>query len=66
VEKGKLVEFRVNGERRLGVVDRPEGKKDWIVLDSDGHAHKLRPQRVDYEVLRGLLIVVNEIASISP
>ncbi len=53
MEKGKLVEFRVNGEPRLGVVDRPEGKKDWIVIDSDGHSHKLRPQRVDYEVPGG-------------
>ncbi|ACB52694.1 ribonuclease II [Crocosphaera subtropica ATCC 51142] len=53
MEKGKLVEFRVNGEPRLGVVDRPEGKKDWIVIDSEGHSHKLRPQRVDYEVPGG-------------
>ncbi|WP_107669845.1 ribonuclease catalytic domain-containing protein [Cyanothece sp. BG0011] len=53
MEKGKLVEFRVNGEPRLGVVDRPEGKKDWLVLDSEGHSHKLRPQRIDYEVPGG-------------
>ncbi len=53
MEKGKLVEFRLNGEPRLAVVDRPEGKKDWMVIDSEGHSHKLRPQRVDYEVLGG-------------
>ncbi len=53
MEKGKLVEFRVNGEPRLAVVDRPEGKKDWIVIDSEGHSQKLRPQRVDYEVPGG-------------
>ncbi len=53
MEKGKLIEFRVNGERRLAVVDRPEGKKDWIVIDNEGHSHKLRPQRVEYEVTGG-------------
>ncbi|MDJ0844371.1 ribonuclease catalytic domain-containing protein [Crocosphaera sp.] len=53
MEKGKLIEFRVNGEPRLAVVDRPEGKKDWMVIDSEGHSHKLRPQRMDYEVLGG-------------
>lgn len=50
MEKGKLIEFRVNGERRLAVAERPEGKKDWIVVDAGGQSHKIRPQRVEYEV----------------
>ena len=50
MEKGKLVEFRVQGERRLALADRPEGKKDWIVIDAGGQSHKIRPQRVDYTV----------------
>lgn len=50
VEKGKLIEFRVQGERRIAVVDRPEGKKDWIVIDVEGQSHKIRPQRVEYEI----------------
>ena len=50
MEKGKLVEFKVQGERRLAVADRPEGKKDWIVIDAGGQSHKIRPQRVDYTV----------------
>jgi exoribonuclease-2 len=53
VEKGKLVEFRLQGERRLAVADRPDGKKDWIVVDQGGQSHKLRPQRVEYEILGG-------------
>jgi exoribonuclease-2 len=53
VDKGTLVEFRVQGERRLGVIDRPEGKKDWIVVDQGGHPHKLRPQRFDYIIKGG-------------
>ncbi len=53
MEKGKLIEFRINGERRLAVVDRPEGKKDWIVVDSEGSSYKLRQQRVEYEVIGG-------------
>ena len=50
MEKGKLIEFRVQGERRLAVAERPEGKKDWIVVDAGGQSHKIRPQRVDYTV----------------
>jgi exoribonuclease-2 len=50
VEKGTLIEFRLNGERRLAVVERPEGKKDLIVIDQGGQAHKIRPQRIDYSI----------------
>jgi len=50
VEKGTLIEIKVNGDRRLAVVDRPEGKKDWIAIDKNGTNHKVRPQRVDYLV----------------
>ena len=50
MEKGKLIEFRVQGERRLAVAERPEGKKDWIVIDAGGQSHKIRPQRVEYAV----------------
>lgn len=50
MEKGTLIEFRLQGQRRLAVIDRPEGKKDWIVIDQNGHPHKLRPQRVEYSI----------------
>ncbi|VEP16593.1 putative enzyme [Hyella patelloides LEGE 07179] len=50
MEKGTLIEFRVQGEHRLAVADHPEGKKDWIVIDSEGQSHKIRPQRVEYTV----------------
>lgn len=50
MEKGTLIEIKVNGDRRLAVVDRPEGKKDWIAIDKNGTNHKVRPQRVDYLV----------------
>jgi exoribonuclease-2 len=53
VEKGKLIELRVGGERRLAVVDRPEGKKDWIAIETAGQSHKIRPQRIEYEVEGG-------------
>lgn len=46
MEKGKLIEFRLQGERRLAVMDRPEGKKDWIAIDQGGQSHKIRLQRV--------------------
>lgn len=53
MEKGQLIEFRHQGERRLAVVDRPDGKKDWVVIDQQGQSHKLKPQRVEYEIPGG-------------
>jgi len=50
MEKGTLVEFRVNGDRRLAVVNRPEGKRDWVVLDERNHPHKLHPRDVTYSI----------------
>ncbi len=50
MEKGTLIEFRVNGDRRLAVAERPEGKKHWIVIDDRGSSHTLHPRQVTYEV----------------
>ncbi|MDY7012932.1 MAG: ribonuclease R family protein [Cyanobacteriota bacterium] len=50
MEKGTLIEFRVQGERRLAVADRPEGKKNWIFIDERGQSHSLRPQRIEYAI----------------
>ncbi|MGF1478145.1 MAG: ribonuclease catalytic domain-containing protein [Cyanophyceae cyanobacterium] len=50
MEKGTLIEFRQHGERRLAVTERPEGKKDWLVIDEQGQTYKLRPQRVEFEI----------------
>jgi exoribonuclease-2 len=50
VEKGTLIEFRLGGERRLAVADRPEGKKHWIVVDERGQSHTLHPRQITYEV----------------
>lgn len=50
MEKGSLVEFRLHGDRRLAVVERPEGKKHWVVLDERGQAHTLHPRQITYEV----------------
>jgi len=50
VEKGKLVEFRLHGEPRLAVLDRPEGKKNWIAIDATGQARSLTPKQILYTV----------------
>ncbi|MDX2240062.1 MAG: ribonuclease R [Leptolyngbyaceae cyanobacterium bins.302] len=50
MEKGTLVEFRLHGDRRLAVADRPEGKKHWVVIDERGQAHTLHPRQITYEV----------------
>lgn len=50
MEKGTLLEFVSQGERRLAVADRPEGKKHWIVVDERGQQHTLHPRQITYEV----------------
>ncbi len=50
MEKGTLVEFRLHGDRRLGVLDRPEGKKHWIAIDERGQSHILHPRQLDYTI----------------
>lgn len=53
MEKGTLIEFRLHGERRLAVADRPEGKKHWIVIDEQGNAHTVHPRQITYTVDSG-------------
>ncbi|PMB23246.1 RNB domain-containing ribonuclease, partial [Fischerella thermalis CCMEE 5319] len=50
MEKGTLVEFRLQGDRRLGVVDRPDGKTRWFVVDERGQSHSLAPRQITYIV----------------
>ncbi|MBD0335754.1 MAG: VacB/RNase II family 3'-5' exoribonuclease [Cyanobacteria bacterium Co-bin13] len=50
VDKGTLVEFKQQGQPRLGVVDRPEGKKNWVVIDERGQSHTLHPREFTYQV----------------
>jgi exoribonuclease II len=56
MEKGTLVEFRVGDSpsdklrRRLGVVERPEGKKHWVVIDDRAQSHTIHPRQIAYEV----------------
>ncbi|HSM82982.1 MAG TPA: ribonuclease R family protein [Nodosilinea sp.] len=53
VDKGTLVEFKHQGQPRLGVADRPEGKKNWVIIDERGQAHTLHPRDFSYEVSGG-------------
>lgn len=49
MDKGTLVEFRGQGDApRLGVVERPEGKKNWVVVDERDHAHTLHPRQITF------------------
>jgi exoribonuclease-2 len=54
MEKGTLIEFKLQGDaadrRRLAVIDRPEGKKNFIALDERSHPHTLHPRQVTYTV----------------
>ncbi|MBU6229686.1 MAG: ribonuclease R [Cyanobacteria bacterium REEB459] len=50
MEKGTLIEFKYQGQPRLAVVDRPEGKKNWVVIDQRGQTHILHPRDITYQV----------------
>ena len=50
MEKGRLVEFKLKGEPQLAVADRPEGKKNWVLVDQRGQSHTIHPRQVIYEV----------------
>ena len=52
MEKGTLVEFRVQGDRRLGIVERPDGKTRWFVVDERGQSHSLAPKQITYTVTK--------------
>lgn len=62
LRKGTLVEFRLHGDRRLAVVERPEGKKHWVVIDQQGQSYTLHRRQIDYEV-KGETIKPTEIAA---
>ena len=50
MDKGTLVEFRVKGDRRLGVIDRPDGKTSWFVVDERGQSHNIKNNQFTYTV----------------
>ncbi len=50
MEKGRLVEFKLKGSPHLAICDRPEGKKNWILIDQRGQSHTIHPRQVIYEI----------------
>jgi exoribonuclease II len=64
VEKGTLVEFRVGEaadsgrQPRLGIVERPEGKKHWVVVDPKGQSHTLHPRQITY-IVSGQFVIAD-------
>ena len=50
METGTLIEFRLQGERRLAIVTRPEGKKHWVVMDDRQQSHTIHPRQITYEI----------------
>ncbi|MEM9450974.1 MAG: ribonuclease R family protein [Cyanobacteria bacterium P01_E01_bin.6] len=50
MEKGTLVEIQVQGDRRLAVIDRPEGKKNFVAVDGYGRSHTIHPRQMSYQL----------------
>ena len=50
MEKGTLVEIKLHGDRRLVVIDRPEGKKHFQAIDENGNTHTIHPREINYTI----------------
>ncbi|XVF08103.1 hypothetical protein REPUB_Repub06bG0197100 [Reevesia pubescens] len=51
LEKGLLLEFKKDSDRiLLGVAQRPDGKKNWMVYDQNGVTSSIKPQQITYIV----------------
>ncbi|GER54374.1 ribonuclease II/R family protein [Striga asiatica] len=51
LKKGLLLEFRKDPERLLlAVVEKPDGKKNWIVTDQNGNMASIKPQQITFIV----------------
>ncbi|MBD2175413.1 VacB/RNase II family 3'-5' exoribonuclease [Pseudanabaena sp. FACHB-1998] len=48
MEKGTLVEVKLHGDRRLVVIDRPEGKKHFQAIDENGNSHTIHPREINF------------------
>ncbi|KAF5195406.1 Ribonuclease ii protein [Thalictrum thalictroides] len=54
LQKGLLLEFRKDAERKLlAVAQKPDGKKNWMVIDQNGVSSSIKPQQVSY-IIPGL------------
>lgn len=49
MDKGALVEFRLQGERLLAVITGPDGKKNWCLQIATGQIHRVHPRQVTFE-----------------
>ncbi|CAL9207423.1 unnamed protein product [Musa hybrid cultivar] len=51
LQKGLLLEFRKDSQKTLlAVVQKPDGKKNWMVCDQNGVICSIKPQQVTYVV----------------
>lgn len=51
LHKGLLLEFRKDSERLLlAVAQKPDGKKNWMVIDQNGATCSIKPQQITYIV----------------
>lgn len=53
MDKGTLVEFRLHGNRHLGVVSGPDGKKNFNLQTPNGHIQTVHPRQITYTVAGG-------------
>ncbi|MEN9216653.1 MAG: ribonuclease R [Gloeomargarita sp. HHBFW_bins_162] len=50
MEKGTLIEFQTDSGTRLGVIQRPDGKKNWIASDAQGRSYSVHPRQISFTV----------------
>ncbi len=61
VDKGTLVEVKLNGNYRLLVIEGTEGKKHLQGVDENGITHTIHPREIEYVVPQSRLLNANQI-----
>eukprot|EP00741_Cyanophora_paradoxa_P022287 tig00000246_g21516.t1 len=45
---GLLVEYRTSGDRKLGVLEKKDGKRNWFIADGAGKAASVHPKQISF------------------
>ncbi len=61
VDKGTLVEAKLNGNYRLLVIEGTEGKKHFQAMDENGTTHTIHPREIEYVVPHSRLLNPSQI-----
>eukprot|EP00899_Mesostigma_viride_P011509 jgi/Mesvir1/20359/Mv19942-RA.3 len=63
LQKGMMVEFRRDGSLCVGILQKPDGKKKWSVIDTLGNVCSIKPQQIEFVLPGGDVHMVEDLAA---